>query len=318
MRSLRNRMGARLQQLDKVSLASAQHERRERLARFAIWGVPALWAVNYIVARRAPGVVEPYSLALGRWALAGGLLAVAARQELWAQRRTIAVVWYQYVVLGFCGMLVCGAWVYVGAKTTAAMNISLIYSASPVLIALGAVVLLGERFRLLQAVGVVIALSGVVHVIVKGQWMALNHVQWVTGDAWIVAAMVAWALYALLQKLWPSPLGSTARLAVICAGGVAVLLPCAAWEMLQSRTPDWSWTATGLVVTAALAPGLAAYWIYGWAQKILGASRVAVTLYLGPLYAALAAWSVLGEPLGWHHLAGAALILPGVYLVSKP
>ncbi|MES2582417.1 MAG: DMT family transporter [Pseudomonadota bacterium] len=300
-----------------ATAATAHHAHQERWARLALWLVPALWAVNYIVARRAPGVVEPYALALGRWALAGLLLGLVARQEIWAQRRATTAVWYQYVVLGFCGMLVCGAWVYIGAKTTAAMNIALIYSASPVLIALGAVLFLGERFRWLQALGVAVALTGVVHVIVKGQWTALSQVQWVAGDAWIVAAMVAWAAYALLQKLWPSPLGSTARLAAICAGGVAVLLPCAVWEMLQPGTPPWSWSATALVVTAALAPGLGAYWIYGWAQKILGASRVAVTLYLGPLYAAVAAWGVLGEPLGWHHVAGAALILPGVYLVSK-
>ena len=313
-------MGAHLPRLDAAAgeaSSSTRQERLERLARLAIWVVPALWAVNYIVARRAPGVIEPYALALGRWALAGGLLALVAHRELWTQRRSIAAVWYQYGVLGFCGMLVCGAWVYMGAKTTVAMNIALIYSASPVLIALGAVLFLCERFRWTQVLGVVVALSGVVHVIVKGQWLALGSVQWVAGDAWIVAAMVAWALYALLQKLWPSPLGSTARLAAICAGGVVVLLPCAVWEMLQAGTPPWSWTATGLVATAALAPGLGAYWIYGWAQKILGASRVAVTLYLGPLYAAVAAWGVLGEPLGWHHVAGAALILPGVYLVSK-
>lgn len=296
---------------------AARPERLETLARLAIWVVPSLWAVNYIVARRAPGVIEPYALALGRWALAGLLLGLVARKELWAQRPAIAAVWYQYVVLGFCGMLVCGAWVYIGAKTTAAMNIALIYSASPVLIALGAVWWMGEHFRKMQALGVVLALVGVVHVIVKGQWMALGSVHWVAGDAWIVAAMVSWAAYALLQKRWSSPLGPTARLAAMCAGGVAVLLPCAVWEALQPGGPAWSWTATLLVLAAALAPGVAAYWLYGWAQKILGASRVAVTLYLGPLYAAVAAWGVLGEPLGWHHVAGAALILPGVYLVSR-
>lgn len=304
-----------MQQRDVVGAPAAA--RQEQLARLALWLVPALWAVNYIVARRAPGVIEPYALALGRWAVAGAILAVLARQELWTQRRAIGAVWYQYVVLGFCGMLVCGAWVYLGAKTTAAMNIALIYSASPVLIALGAAMFLRERFRWVQGLGVVVALSGVVHVVVKGQWAALGSVHWVAGDAWIVAAMVAWALYALLQKHWPSTLGATARLAAICAGGVAVLLPCAVWEMLQPGSPPWSWNSTALVATAALAPGLAAYWIYGWAQKILGASRVAVTLYLGPLYAAVAAWGVLGEPLGWHHVAGAALILPGVFLVSR-
>ncbi|OYT93064.1 MAG: EamA family transporter [Burkholderiales bacterium PBB3] len=287
------------------------------MARLALWLVPALWAVNYIIARRAPGVIEPYTLAFGRWLLAGLILTAWALQELWAQRRALAAVWYQYVVLGFCGMLVCGAWVYLGAKTTAALNIALIYSASPVLIALGALLWLGERFRPQQVLGVVLALAGVVHVIVKGQWLALTQVQWVVGDAWILAAMVAWALYALLQKLWPSTLSPTARLAAICMGGVVVLLPCAVWEWQQPSTPALGWQALGLVTAAALAPGLAAYWLYGWAQKILGASRVAVTLYLGPLYAAVAAFAVLGEPLGWHHVAGAALILPGGYWGSK-
>jgi drug/metabolite transporter (DMT)-like permease len=72
-----------------------------------------------------------------------------------------------------------------------------------------------------------------------------------------------------------------------------------------------------MVLVTAVVPGLGAYMIYNWSQKILGASRVAASLYLGPLYAALAAWGMLGEPLGWHHAAGAALILPGVYWVSR-
>lgn len=292
-------------------------ESRHRLALTLIWVTPALWAVNYIVARAAPGVVEPHMLALGRWALAGALLTFMARVELWRERRSIAAVWPQYVVLGALGMLVCGAWVYQGAKTTVAMNIALIYSASPVLIALGAVAWLGERFAPRQALGVVLAMVGVMHVIVRGQWMALAHVQWVAGDGWIVVAMVSWAGYALLQKKWPSSLSATARLAAICWGGVLVLLPFSLWEMGLADTPVWSRQATGLTVVAALVPGLGAYWIYGWSQKILGASRVAVTLYLGPLYAAVAAWGVLNEPLGWHHLAGAALILPGVFLVTR-
>lgn len=294
-----------------------QRPEQERWALLGLWLIPALWAVNFIVARWAPGTIAPYALALGRWLIAGVLLGIVARQELWAQRRAILAVWHQYVVLGFCGMLVCGAWVYLGARTTGAMNISLIYAASPVLIALGAVRWLEERMRWSQVAGVVVALAGVVHVVVQGQWLALGRVQWVVGDAWIVAAMVAWAAYALLQKLWPSPLGSTARLAAICAGGVLTLIPCALWEAQLPETPAWSWVATGLVVAAALLPGLAAYWIYGAAQKVLGASRVAVTLYLGPLYAAVVAWGVLGEPLGLHHLVGAALILPGVYWVSR-
>lgn len=292
-------------------------ESQVRLAQSAIWLIPLLWAVNYFVARKAPGVIEPYTLAGIRWGLAGLLLSWAARAELMRQWRHIASVWYHYLALGFCGMVVCGAWVYVGAKTTGAVNIALIYSASPVLIALGSVLWLNERMRLSQVLGVLLALAGVVHVIVKGEWTALGQVQFVVGDLWIVAAMVSWALYALLQKMWPSPLGSTARLAAICWGAMPVLLAGALWEMKQPATPPLSTLAWTLGVSAALVPGIMAYWIYGWSQKVLGASRVAVTLYLGPLYGAMLAWLVLDEQLGWHHLGGAALILPGVYLVSR-
>lgn len=288
-----------------------------RLALVLIWLTPALWAVNFIVARKAPGVIGPYTLALGRWLLAGLLLVGATRAELWRERQAIARVWHQYLALGAFGMLVCGAWVYQGARTTGAMNIALIYAASPVLIALGAVWWLGERITRQQMLGAVLALVGVVHVVVKGQWTALTSVQWVVGDGWMVLAMVSWALYALLQKRWPSSLSATARLAAICIGGVAALIPFTVWELCQPDVPPWSSQATVLVVAVALLPGVGAYWIYGWSQKLLGASRVAVTLYLGPLYAALAAWGVLGEPLGWHHLSGAALILPGVYWVTR-
>jgi drug/metabolite transporter (DMT)-like permease len=296
---------------------SAQRHSRQALA--LLWLVPALWTVNYIVARKAPGVIGPYLLAFGRWGLAALFLLILTRSELWRQRADIAKVWWQYAILGTLGMVICGAWVYQGARSTGAMNIALIYSASPVLIGLGAVLWLGERFGARQGVGVALAIAGVVHVVVKGQWTALAGVQFSAGDLWIVAATVSWAAYALLQKQWHSPLGATARLAAICLGGTLVLVPFTLWEMSQPDALPLTGYGLWLIVVAAIVPGLGAYWIYGWAQKILGASRVAVSLYLGPLYAGLAAWGVLGEPLGWHHAIGALLILPGVFLVTgKP
>jgi len=290
---------------------------RTRLALAAVWAVPLLWSINYLVARSAPGIIGPHSLAFGRWTLAAVVLIALSGGELWQQRLHIMRAWRQYLTLGTLGMLVCGAWVYEGARSTSTMNIALIYAASPVLIGLGAARWLGERFGWQQAAGLLMALAGVLHVVVKGQWQALSAVQFAAGDAWIVAATIAWAGYALLQKMWPSTLSSTARLAVICVSGVVVLLPFALWEACQPGLTQWGAKAFWLVVVAGLVPGIGAYWIYGWAQQVLSASRVAVALYLGPLYAAAVAWIGLGELPGWHHLAGAMLILPGVFLVTR-
>jgi drug/metabolite transporter (DMT)-like permease len=276
-----------------------------------------LWSVNYVVARTAPGIISPHVLALGRWFLAGLILAFIARQELWRERHTTLKVWPQYLALGTLGMLVCGAWVYWAAETTTAINIALIYAASPVLITLGAVVGLKERFSWKQGLGVLVALVGVLHVVVKGQWASLSQVIWVLGDGLIVIAMVSWAAYALLLKKWTSSLSPTARLAATCLGGSLVLLPFALTEWFSTPHAEWSLMASILVVTAALFPGVGAYWAYGFCQKTLGASRVAASLYLGPLYGGLVAWLFLGETLGWHHALGAALILPGIYLASQ-
>lgn len=291
--------------------------KQRRLALLLLWLVPLLWTVNYVVARKAPGVMGPYLLALGRWTLAMLVLLTFTGEELWHKRAELIRAWWQYAILGSLGMLVCGAWVYQGARSTGAMNIALIYAASPVLISLGAATWLGERFSWRQGLGVTLAFTGVLHVVVRGQWAELGSVHFVSGDAWIAAATVAWAAYALLQKRWPSSLSSSARLAAICMGGVALLLPCAVWESSRAGLTHWGWPALLLVVVAGLIPGLGAYWIYGWAQKILGASRVAVSLYLGPLYAAFVGWWALGEPPGLHHAIGAALILPGVFFVSR-
>ena len=273
--------------------------------------------MNYIVAKTAPGIISPHVLALGRWFLAGIILALIARHELWQERLSTFNAWRQYLVLGGLGMLICGAWVYWAAETTTAINIALIYAASPVLITLGAVIGLKESFSWKQSLGVGIALLGVLHVVVQGQWAALSHVIWVLGDGLVVIAMMAWAAYALLLKKWSSPLSSTARLAATCLGGSLVLLPFALTEWFATQHAVWSFNASLLVFVAAVFPGVGAYWAYGFCQKTLGASRVAASLYLGPLYGGLVAWLFLGETLGWHHAVGAAFILPGIYLASQ-
>jgi drug/metabolite transporter (DMT)-like permease len=290
----------------------------ERRARVALLVLPVLWAVNMWSARVAADWVSPHVLALGRWSMALAVLLGVAWAELWRHRAVLQQHAWRFVVMGACGMWICGAWIYLAGQSTQAINISLIYSSAPVLIALGARLWLGERMRPLQWLGVMAAFGGVLHVILKGQWAALGDLQLVPGDGWVAAAALAWALYALLQKRWVGALGPTAQLAAIAAGGVLVLLPFALWELTLPETPPLGPIAWGLMALTALIPGLGAYWLYGWAQRVLGASRTAGALYLGPLYTALMGWLTLDERLGWFHLVGAVLILGGVALVTRP
>lgn len=289
-----------------------------RLALWSIWVIPLLWTVNSLLARMAPGVVGPYTLGLLRWGIAGLALTALVFPELRCHRRHILQRWRQYGVLGFLGMVVCGAWVYIGGETTSATNIGLIYAASPALICLGSSLWLHERLGRLQWLGLALALAGVVHVVVQGHWLSLADFEFVVGDLWILGGVVGWALYALLQEAWPSPLGAAARLAVSALASVPMLAAGAAWELTRPAAPALGGQALAMGLTAALVPGLMAFALYGWSQRVLGPSKVAAALYLGPLYGAVAAWWLLDESLGWYHLWGCALLLPGVYLASRP
>jgi drug/metabolite transporter (DMT)-like permease len=290
---------------------------RHRWMMVLLFVTPVLWGVNYLVARSAPGVIEPHALASFRWGIAAVLFSLGHWGELSTHRAHIWQDRWRYLLLGALAMWICGAWVYIGGRTTVAVNIALIYSISPVLIVLASALWLKESIRLPQAVGVALALTGVVHVVLKGHWNALADVQLVPGDGWILAATLAWTAYSLLLKKWPSPLGASARLAVIGAAGVIVMLPFTVLEAWHNPLPMLTWHGFGLVLAAATLPGYGAYLAYSVMQRELGAARVSVVLYLAPIYVAVIAWAVLGEALQSYHAWGMALVLPGIYLVNK-
>jgi len=288
-----------------------------RLAYVLLFVAPALWSVNYLVARWAPGVIAPHALALFRWCLAALLLGFVARHELLAKRASIRREWLQFVVLGALGMWVCGAFVYIGGRSTTAVNIGLLYAAAPVVIAAASAIFLHERLGALQWSGVTLALAGVLHILIQGQWQALAQVRINPGDAWVATAVACWAAYSLLLRAWPSAFGPVARLTLIAVGGIVVLIPFTVWEAIAWWPSTLSWKSAGLVVAAALIPGAGAYAAYSFMQRALGASRVAMVLYLGPLYSAALAWVVLGESIEWFHGVGALLILPGIWLSTR-
>jgi drug/metabolite transporter (DMT)-like permease len=298
-----------------AALAAGHAERRIALALMFV--APALWSANYLVARWAPGAIAPHMLALCRWSVAAALLGAFCWREIAAKREHVRRESLRFLVLGALGMWICGAFVYIGARHTTAINIGLLYAVSPVLIALVSALWMHERFGAWQWAGVALALGGVMHIVIKGQWQALGALAANPGDAWIALCVVAWTVYSLLLRIWTSAFGALARLTLIACAGVLVLLPFTLIESLWWWPSTLSWKSVALVLVAALLPGAGAYGAYSFMQRVLGAARVGVVLYLAPLYAALAGWVVLGEPIEPFHLAGAALILPGIWLASR-
>ena len=291
--------------------------RTRRWAPWLLWLVPALWSSNYVIPRLAQGVVAPHALALGRWSLALMLMLPFVAPALWRQRAGLRREAGQLVVLGALGMWICGAIVYLGAHTTTATNIALIYSVAPVGIAVVGVKLLHERMSGSQRVAVALALSGVLFIIARGDPARLLSVRFTAGDGWLVLATASWIGYSVLLKRWPSTLEPAVRLAAIIGGSLVILVPGALIEAWATPAPALGARAGLLIGAAALLPGVLSYTAHAYLQRELGAARTALMLYLAPVYGAIGAWLVLGEQPGWHHAVGAALILPGIWLATR-
>ncbi len=294
-----------------------RHDADVRLAQVLLFVAPALWSVNYVVARWAPGVIAPHALALGRWCLAALILAAFCHREIAAKSAAIRTEWRQMLVLGALGMWICGSFVYIGGRSTTAVNIGLLYAATPVLIVFASALFLRERVGARQAIGVALGVAGVLHVVLRGDWQALLQLRVNVGDAWIGGAVASWTAYSLLLRGWPSAFSPIARLTLIVCFGSMVLIPFTLAEARWWLPSELSWKSFGLVVLAALLPGAGAYGAFSYMQRALGVARASVVQYLGPLYSAAIGWAVLGEQIEVFHGVGALLILPGVWLSTR-
>ncbi|HRO60889.1 MAG TPA: DMT family transporter [Burkholderiaceae bacterium] len=292
-------------------------DRRRSLARFLLFVTPALWAANYVVARAAVGVIEPHALAFFRWLVALLVMLPIAWPALSRHWPAWRREWPQLLVLGALGMWICGAFVYIGARTTTGTDIGLIYAVSPVLIAVASAYWFGDRLSARQTVGLAVAVAGVLLILLKGSPAALLALHFTVGDLWVVAAASSWTVYSILLQAWRSVLDPFARLAAITFGGLLVLLPFTIAEAAVLGPSSFDPRSVGLILAAALLPGFAAYQAYSFMQKELGPARTGLVMYLGPPYAAAATWLLLGEVPAWYHWVGTALLLPGIWLATS-
>jgi drug/metabolite transporter (DMT)-like permease len=287
-----------------------------RLAYGLLFLTPLLLSANALTARWVGDTLPPVALAFWRWSLTLAFLLPYAGRQFFAGWRELLREWRVLTLLGFLGMGLCGAPVYMGARTTSATNIGLIYAMTPVLIVVISWLGWRETVTRRQVAGIAAALIGVLAIIARGKPTLLLSLDFVQGDLWILAAMISWAIYSVVLRHRPSRQPIAARFIGIVMAGVICMLPFYGIELaLGERMPVEGRTIIVLLVLA-LIPGIGAYLAYGKLVSVLGPQRTGLLMYLGPIYNAALAWLLLGERIEAYHFAGTALILGGIALAT--
>ena len=137
------------------------------------------------------------------------------------------------------------------------------------------------------------------------------------GDLFYASASLCWAAYTLLVRQWRLPaLGTTLTIAVV---GAPVFLPIW-WLLLPSRMAA---APLGAILVQVVYQGFLASVIagvlYTTAVARIGPASTTLIGALVPGLVSVAAWPLLGEPLGWLGTAGVLLAMAGMaFGVSRP
>lgn len=272
-----------------------------------------LWSTGFVAIRLGMPHAEPLTFLSLRFAVLVVLLLpiIVLLRSPWM--RSPAEVGHAAIA----GVLVHG--VYLAGSFCAVARgmplaaVALIVGLQPVLTALAAGPLLGERLSGRQKLGVALGFVGVV-LVVGGQAGGIAAVD-AGAIAWTVAGLLGITAGTLYQKRFCGGIPMLSGGLVQYAAALALTLPVAVLteELRVAWTPEFVFALSWHVLVLSLGAIGLLYTMIRHGE----ASRVASVFFLTPGVTAIFALLLFGQPLTTQMVAGLAVSATGVALVSR-
>ncbi|HEY7460032.1 MAG TPA: DMT family transporter [Xanthobacteraceae bacterium] len=293
---------------------------RSKLGVYALLALmPLLFASNLIIGRASTALVEPWTLAFWRWALASLMLLPFAGRGIAAEWVALRAARREILILGILGMLICGGLVYVSLHLTTATNGTLIYTASTLVIVVLDAVWFRHPLTPIRIAGVIVGFLGVAAIVLHGEPQRLISLEFNLGDLGLAVCAVSWAIYSVMLKgerlrrlsTWP-------LFAAISVVGAVTLGPAMVYEAVALDAFPRGLASWSSIVALAIMPSVLAFGFYQVGVREVGPSVTGVFLYLIPVYGVLLAVFLLGESFQTYHAVGLVLVVAGVVLATDP
>lgn len=279
--------------------------------------VPGLfWAGNSIVARSVAGEVPPVGLAFWRWTLAAILILPLAWRHLGRDLAVLARSWPIMLVLSALGISVFNTFLYFGAQTTTAINLVMLQTVMPVLVVIGTFLIFRETVTPRQGAGIIASLAGALTLISHGDPAILARLDFKTGDLWMLAAVVSYAVYTVLLRLRAPAHGFSFAFATFALGAM-LLLPFYLAETQGGWPMPLTLQATLAVGYVSVFASILAYLAFNRIVELVGANTAGLAVHLVPVFGTILAVLLLGESLQLYHAMGVALIGTGIVLATR-
>lgn len=275
------------------------------------------WGGNFISSRYIAADFGAIPLAFLRWGFAILCLTPFALKYVKADWGVIKKHWFILMLFSATGITIFNTFVYIGLKSTTAINGLLIQSLGPLIVFIWVFLFFKEKVNRFQIIAVTISLIGVFFIIFKGDISNVLTLNFNIGDIFILAAIIFYSLYsALLRKKpdmhWLSFLYMTFLL------GEIMLLPFFVWDLANNGNHMFfNGTSISILVYVAIFPAILAYIFFNRAVALVGPNIAASFFHLIPVFGTSMAILFLAEALQFFHIIGFSLVILGVYLGSN-
>jgi drug/metabolite transporter (DMT)-like permease len=215
-----------------------------------------------------------------------------------------------YAMFGVVLNMVLYVW---GLDLSTAVNAALLMTMIPVFTYAIALLAGQEAFQPARALGILVALAGVV-VLLDPRSFSLGDDD-VLGTLLILMNTLSYAIYLVISRPILARVPPLTTISWIFAFGALVIVPLGWW---QAGTQAFLVSGRSALILSyiVIGPTVTVYALNLWALKRVASSTVAVFIYLQPIAGVALAWWLLGEPVDLRTFVAGALVFAGVALVT--
>jgi drug/metabolite transporter (DMT)-like permease len=264
------------------------------------------------VTRYVIGAIDPVTIAAFRFGL--GFLFLLPIALLVRSRWPVGRDWIGAALLGLFFFAFFFVLYNLSLGYTTAARGTLALSTLPLLTMLVAAAVGAEAMTLRKSAGVAIAMAGVAFALLSelgsapaGAWR---------GDLLMIGGTLCMAFYNVWARPFmarSSPLGLVTVAMGFGGGAVTLVAGASGGFAVVSEFSPAQWIA---MLYLGLLGGALAFYLWNFALERTTPTRVANTLTVNPIAAAILATFLLGEPIGFNLIVGIAGVFAGIWIVS--
>lgn len=275
-----------------------------------------IWGGNAVAGKLAVGHISPLLLTTLRWAFALAIIVAISVPQLRRDWKVLRQNLPYLMSMGALGFTLFNVFLYSALHYTSAINAVIEQAGTPLVIFAANFLIFRMAASAAQIAGFMLTLIGIALTASNGELATLVALKLNFGDLLMLLAVLVYAAYTVGLRYkpdvhWKSMMAATA------AGGLAVALPLALYEIVTGAVqwPDaYGWS---IVAYTAILPSLFAQILFVRGVEIIGSNRAGLFINMVPIFGMLLSITLVGEPLHLYHVISLVLVLGGIVIAER-